>query len=199
MKSPFLVFLLAGHLLAAEQTTEDCMAPDFKHEVILFQDDEETGSEYKLAIRHPGADKPLFSRQAGGYAQFNSATTPANFKCLWSPDASFIAIYERQGRYGGGTFLYSVTGERVRKIAYPDLTPLIKPHLTAEMHSSWIRPEVWLPDHQLILSVIVTQRDEERGGFRFILTLQLPRADTPSKTAKIVSFREDRSINATTK
>jgi len=118
---------------------------------------------------------------------------------LWSPDSKLVAVYMRDTKRSGDTAIYSVIGDKVIAIAVPDLMPRIRPHLTAELRSSWIRPEVWLPDHVLILSVEGTQLNEEHANFRFILTLEL-RIDKKGKAAaKITSFRQDRSIDCSVK
>jgi hypothetical protein len=85
-------------------------------------------------------------------------------------------------------------------VPVPDVMPLIRPHLTAEMRAIWIRPELWLPGHELLLSVEGTQMDEEHGNFRFILALQLRPVGKGGKlAAKIGSFRQDRSIDFSVK
>ena len=187
------ILLSTQTLCAADKFTDDDMAPNFEHQIILHGDDESGG--YELDIRAPNEDKPLCSRPAGGYAAFSMATDPANFKCLWSPDSKLVAIFERGTNRSGDTTIYFVSGDKFQEIGLPDLMPLIRPHLTAEMRAIWVRPEVWLPDHELILSVEGTQMDEEHGNFRFILTLQLRSTKTGKFTAKVASFRQDRSID----
>jgi hypothetical protein len=186
------VLLSTQALCAADKFTDDCMAPDYKHQVILRGED--GSGEYELVIRAPNDPKPLFSRQAGGYAAFGMATQPVNFKCLWSPDSKFVAIFERGTKRSGDTTIYAVTGDKVQEIPFPDLMPRIGPRLTAELRSIWVRPEVWLPDRELILSVEGNQMDEEHANFRFIITLQLRPTKTGKFAAKVASFRQDRSI-----
>jgi hypothetical protein len=105
-----------------------------------------------------------------------------------------VAIFERDLKRSGDTTIYALSGDKIQEIAFPDLKSLLRPHLTAAMRSSWVRPEVWLPDHKLILSVEGAQMDEERGVFRFILTLQLHPNKRGKFTSKIASFRQDHSI-----
>jgi hypothetical protein len=186
--------LATDALSAVEQRADGCNARDSKHYVVLIGGDEELEQSYELQIRSVDAAKPLFSRSAGGYAYFKAAATPANFKCLWSPDCKFVAIFERGTKRSGDTTIYALSGDKVQEIAFPDLSPLIRPHLTAEWRASWIRPEVWLPNHVLILSVEGTQMDEEHGVYRFILTLKLQPDNTGKFIAKIASFEQDHSI-----
>lgn len=191
---PILLFLmlLPQTLHAAEQRTDECGAPDSKHYVALIQP--EGVEEYRMEIRSVDVEKPLFSRLAGGYENFKAATSPTSFRCLWSPDSKFVAIFERGTKRSGNTTIYFVDGDKVQEVALPDLMLLIRPHLTAEMRSSWVRPEVWLPDHELILSVQGSQMDEEHANFRFILNLRLHIDKTGKLTAETVSLRQDRSI-----
>lgn len=192
------VLLFAPMLVAAEQRPDDCSAPDSKHYVVLIQSGEEAQG-YQLEIRSVDMDKPLFARPAGGYASFTAAASPANFKCLWSPDSKFVAIFERGTKRSGATTVYSVSAGRVQEVAFPDLMPSIRPHLTAEMRASWVRPEVWLPDHELVLTVQGSQMDEEHANFRFILTLQFSADESGKLTAKMTSFRQDKSVNFSVK
>ena len=168
------------------------MAPDFNHQVVL-QGDIETRA-YELLIRAPTDGKILFSSAAGGYAAFSAATDPANFKCLWSPDSKFVAVFTRGTKRSGDTTIYSVTNDKVQEITFPELMPLIARHLTSEMRALWVRPEVWLPDHSLLLSVAGTQMDEEHSNFRFILTLNLKPDKSGKFAAEIASFQQDRTV-----
>ena len=179
---------------ANEATTEDCMAPNFKHWIVLFPDHDPDGGEYKLAIRVSNAEKPIYSRLAGGYAAFSAATHPANFKCLWSSDSNFVAIFERGTKRSGETSIYLVGGDKVQQVTFPDLMPRIRPYVTAEMRAFWVRPEVWVPDHKLILSVVFTQLDEKHEAYRFILTLQLRKTTVQHPVATIASFQQDKSF-----
>jgi len=187
-----LIFLITP-LYAAEKMTDDCMAPNYKHQILIQGSDESDG--YELIIRASDGNKTLFSRPAGGYASFNASTSLANFKCLWSPDSKFVAIFERGTKRSGETSIYYINEDQVKEVTFPDIMRLIKPHLTAELRAIWIRPEVWLPDHELILSVVGTQLNEEHGVYRFILNLQLISDKTGKQIAKIKSFRQDRSID----
>ena len=186
------VFLLAQTLCASEKFTDDCMAPDYKHQVVL-RGDEDTGA-YELLIRAPADNKTLFSGDAGGYASFTAATNPANFKCMWSPDSKFVAVFTRGTKRSGDAAIYYVTENMVQEIAFPDLMPSITRHLTAEMRALWVRPEVWLPAHGLLLSVEGTQMDEEHANFRFLLTLTLKPNKSGKFTAEIASFQQDHTI-----
>jgi len=179
-------------LSAAEKFTEDCMAPDFNHQIVL-QGDAETRT-YEFQIREQTDGKTLFSKGAGGYAAFSAATDRANFKCLWSPDSKFVAVFTRGSKRSGDTTIYSVTDDKVQEITVPDLMPLIARHLTSEMRALWVRPEVWLPDHSFLLSVEGTQMDEEHGSFRFILTLNLKPDKSGKVSAEIASFQQDRTV-----
>ena len=179
---------------ANEATTEDCMAPNFKHWVVLFRDHDPDGGEYKLAIRVSNADKPIYSRLAGGYAAFSMATHPANFKCLWSSDSKFVAILERGTKRSGETSIYLVSGDKVQQVTFPDLMPLIRPYVTTGIRAFWVRPEVWVQDHKLILSVVFTQLDEKHAAYRFILTLQLRKTTVQHPVATIASFQQDKSF-----
>lgn len=193
----FGLMLYARSVSAAEQRTDDCNAPDSKHYVTLVQQEGAFGQSYELQLRSVDKDQPLFERPAGGYAYFKAALDPTNFKCLWSPDSRFVAISERGTKRSGGTTLYSLQADKVQEIAMPDLLPLIKPHLTAEIRASWVRPEVWLPNHELILSACGTQNEEERSKFefRFILNLRLQTDKNGHSVAKVVSLRQDQSVN----
>jgi hypothetical protein len=174
------------------------VASNFKHQVVLRgNDDDDSG--YNLIIKRTTEDQPLFSQELGGYAAFGMATEPLNFKCLWSPDSKLVAIFQRGGKRIGDTTTYAVNGDQVRKIPLPDVLPRIRPHLTAELRALWVPPEVWLPDHDLILTVTGTQLDEAHGIFRFILTLQLRPAKNGTWTTRIASFRQDRSIDFSVK
>ena len=186
------VFLLVQTLCAAEKFTDDCTAPDFNHQVVI-QGSSESGG-YELLIRATTGGKTLFLRTAGGYAVFSAAIAPANFKCLWSSDSKFVAIFVRGGKRDGDTSIYSVTDDKVQEIAVPDLMPLITHHLTAEMRALWVRPEVWLPAHGLILSVEGAQSDEEHANFRFILTLNLKANRSGQIKAEIASLQQDHAI-----
>lgn len=59
-------------MCAGEQTTDACMAPDYKHQIVLRQGDVDTGG-YELAIRDTSNQKDMYSRPAGGYATFTAA------------------------------------------------------------------------------------------------------------------------------
>lgn len=186
--------LLACASLAEELTTESCLAPDSLHKVVLRGGNDGDGDSYKLAILDLNSGTPILSRSAQGYAAFKLATEPANFRCRWSPDSKLVAIFERGTKRSGVTSIYRVKARAVQEIPFPDLMPLIRPHLTAEMRALWLRPEEWLPGHGLRLSVEGTQMDEAHGNFRFVLTLQM-RADEKGRiAAKVASFRPDRSI-----
>lgn len=187
------VLFSAQALCAGEQTTDACMAPDYKHQIVLRQANVDTGG-YELAIRDTSNQKDIYSRPAGGYAAFAAATGPANLRCLWSPDSKFVAIFERGTKRSGNTTIYLISGDTVQEIDVPDVMPRIKPHLAAELRALWVRPEVWLPEHGLVLSVEGTQLDEEHGVFRFILTLRLHANKEGKFVADIASFQQDRSI-----
>ncbi len=169
------------------------MAPDYKHQIILRQGNTDTG-DYELAIRDTSTEKDIFSSPAGGYAAFSAATSPANFRCLWSPDSKLVTIFERGTKRSGDTTIYFVSGDTVQEVAFPGVMPRIKPHLTAELRAIWVRPEVWLPEHGLLLSVEGTQMDEEHGVFRFIVTLRLHANKGGKFVAEIASFQQDWSI-----
>ena len=169
------------------------MAPDYKHEIFFFRDDKDSG-DYYLGVRVPGAEKPSFSRPASGWPDFSAVTSRYNFKCLWSPDAKLVAIHTRGTKRSGDTSLYAASEDKVQEIVFPDIMPRLRPHLTAELRAIFVRPELWLPNHQLLLSVEGTQMDEEHGVFRFILALQFNQSRTGQFTASIASFRQDQSI-----
>ena len=147
-----------------------------------------------MAIRDTSTQKDTYSRTAGGYAAFTAATWPANLKCLWSHDSKLVAVFERGTKRSGDTTIYLVSGDTVQEVAFPDVMPHIKPHLTAELRAIWVRPEVWLPEHGLVLSVEGTQMDEEHGVFRFILTLRFHTNKGGKFVAEVASFQQDRSI-----
>jgi hypothetical protein len=176
-----------------ETTSEDCMAPDFKHEVYLFTDFGED-RELAMGIRATGGDKPLFAHGVSSVMGLNANRNRDHFMCLWSPDSRFVAIFGRETKRTGGTSLYFVSGDVVREVAFPGLMPQIRPYLGTEIRAFWIRPEVWLPQHQLLLSVIVSQNDEELPTFRFIVIIQLPDPKARHFACRIVSFRQDKSV-----
>ncbi len=168
------------------------MSPDFQHEVFL--EGEEGLGECELRIRSLTDGKILFSADASGLGTFRTATEPGNFKCLWSPDSRFVAIFTRGTKRSGETALYRIAGDQVQPIAIPDVMPRIRRHLTAELRALWIRPEVWLPGHGLLLSVEGTQMDEAHANFRFILTLNLKAGKSGRWTAAAAAFEQDHTI-----
>ena len=201
MKNPFcktgiiLLLLSAAMLHADEQTTEESMSPDYKHEVYFYKaDPSDDAPGYTLRIRAPGADEILYEEPAGGYVAWSAASSKYNYKCLWSPDSRFAAVFIRDTKRSGATNIYEFHGDKVQKVKLPDLDRLVRSHLTAEWRASWVTPEVWLPNHELLLTATGTQLNEEHGVYRFVLTLRLPITESKSATAKVVSFRQDRSI-----
>src|SRR2546423_1468372 len=191
-----LAFPLGRALGSAEQRPEGGNAPDGRYYIALVRSTDETDSIYQLEIRSITAEKPLLAIPAGGYASFTAAANPENLRCLWSPDAKFVAIFSRGTKRSGETKIYSIRDDTVQEVAFPDTAPLLKSHMRAEIRSAWIRPEVWLPQHHLICSITgTTTGGEDRCAFRFIAFLRLhaPAADG-HVTAEVASFEQDASI-----
>ena len=189
--------LTIGQALAsAEQRPEGGNAPDGRRYIALVRTTDETDSVYQLEIRSIDAEKPLLATPAGGYASFTAAAKPENLRCLWSPDAKFVAIFTRGTKRSGDTKIYSIRDDTVQEVAFPDTASLLKPHVRAEIRSVWIRPEVWLPQHQLICSITgTTTGGEDQCAFRFIAFLRLHSPSPDGRpTADIASFDQDASI-----
>ena len=183
-------------LASPEQRPDGGNAPDSRHYVALVQSGDETDSGYQLEIRSTNAEKALLVIPAGGYARFTAAAAPANFKCLWSPDAKFVAIFTRGTKRSGNTRIYAIRHDTAQEVAFPDTASLVKPRVKAEIRSIWIRPEIWLLQHQLICSITgTTTGGEDQSAFRFIVVLRLHEqsGDAPT-TAEIISFEQDSSI-----
>ncbi|MEP6668563.1 MAG: hypothetical protein ABJF10_05385 [Chthoniobacter sp.] len=188
-----VAFLALQAVSGEEVTAEDCMAPDFKHEVYLFTD---FGKYHELAmgIRSTGGEKPLFAHGVSSVMGLSANRNRDHFMCLWSPDSRFVAIFERETKRTGVTNLYFASGDKVQEVAFPDLMPRIRPYLQTETRAFWVRPEVWLPQHQLLLSVDVIQNDEDLPAFRFIVTMQLPDPQARHFAGRIVFFQQDKSV-----
>ncbi len=187
----FCSLLLAVPLLAEEQTTEDCMSPDYKHHVYFFRDSPES-PEFFLRIN--GQDQS-FSKPANGWVDnFAALTSRDNFRCLWSPDSKLVAVFTRDTKRSGSTLLCAAGENKIQEITFPDFMPRLRPHLNAEVRAIWVRPELWLPRHRLLLSVEGLQQDEEHGAFRFILALRVHQSKAGRFTARIVSFQQDCSV-----
>lgn len=194
------VSLLIAESGAAEKKTEECMAPDANHEVVLILDDaNKDDRKFQLALRTLGSDKPLYSRSAQGYVPFKLAANPTDFRCLWSHDSKFVAVFERESKRTGVTSLYLLSGEKndnVQELAFPDLMPLIKPHLTSELRALFIRPKEWIQGRHLIFFITFTETSDQTAN-SFILTLKMPDANAPQSTVTLVSFVEDLPVNNT--
>lgn len=198
------VFVTALH--ADEQTTEESMAPDSKHRVVFIREDTaSSGLEYSLAIEaiDDSGDRLFFVPHTSGWVEWSAAILRFNYKCLWSPDGRFVAIFIRDTKRSGETTIYRVDEHKVEEVKLPDVYSRIRPHLPTrgESRSSWIRPELWLPNHELLLTAEGSRTDVDdgvhpmaAGSFRFVFSLAL-NATSPRKTAaKIKIFRQDHSI-----
>src|SRR4051812_32154100 len=190
-----LVLTIGRALASAEQRPDGGNAPDGHHYISLVRSSDETDSVYQLEIHSTDAEKPLVVIPAGGYASFTVAAAPENFRCLWSPDSKFLAIFTRGTKRSGDTRIYSIREDVVQEVAFPDTASRVKSHTGPEIRAIWIRPEVWLPQHQLICSITgTTTGGEDQCAFRFIVSLRLHESADRRATAEIVSFDQDSSI-----
>ncbi len=176
---------------AEEKPLAGGRSPNSAYELILVPDSADS-RQYQVGIRATVSQKVLFSTPIGGYAPFKMATEPFNLKFLWSPDSTFVAVASRGTKRSGETGIYHIIGDTVRVISVPDLARIIRPQLEADILAFFVRPEVWLPEYELAVSITGTEKREENGEYRFVAVLAVSR-DGSSATVK--SLQRDRTID----
>ena len=193
---PFALFTIChlyvsmGLLASEEKKLPDGLSPDSAHELVLIADGTDP-QLFKLAVRATDSQKIIFTVPLGGYASLETAALPFNMKCLWSPDSRFVAVASRGTKRSGETRVYHIVGDKVAVVSLPDLAVNIRPQLEADIRAFFVRPEVWLPDHELVVSIIGTQEREENGVYRFIAFLAL----RGESAARLKSLQRDRTID----
>lgn len=166
---------------------------DYYEVVFLPGADKDDSTQYQFAIVNLQTHATFYTEPAGGYVSLSAVPDEVNCKCLWSPDGRFVAVYLREQKRGGHTSVYSVSADKVEPVKLPDLDKLLLPRIGPKGRSFYVRPELWGPDHELVLCA-TGLRLSLPESFRFVATLQLGRGKDGRFRARLKSVREDHAI-----
>ena len=163
-------------VFAAQKDAPNAISPNSQYKVVILASNEESPG-YEIGIQRIFGEEPLFKKASGGWVYYRAAESPINLKCLWSPDSKILAIYMRGSKRDGDTSVFSVVEDKVNEIKIPEMSEMLQPYLgKADIRGFFVTPELWGTNHELFLSVVGTQLDEQREDFRLIVALQLVQA-----------------------
>jgi len=196
MRVVLLFLALCGSAWSAQEDIPDGASPDYQYKLIFAETAEQSeigpeSQEYQLQILNTETGQVIFSESAGGFVPFAGANSPEQVKCLWSPSQKFVAVYKRGAKRDGDTSLYAPSPDSVQKVSLPDFAVLVQDEIPGELRAVYVRPELWLPNHHLALSVTgLSYADRGGGDFRFIAILKVTSVSHRWK-ATLLSFQRD--------
>jgi hypothetical protein len=191
MRVILLLLALCSPAWPAQEDIPDGASPDHRYKLVFAQNDPVEPQAYDLEILNTETGQIIFSEGAGGFVSFDGANSPEQVKCLWSPSQKFVAVYKRGAKRDGDTSLYAPSPDSVQKVSLPDFAVLVQDEIPGELRAVYVRPELWLPNHHLALSVTgLSYADRGGGDFRFIAILKVTSVSHRWK-ATLLSFQRD--------
>jgi hypothetical protein len=134
--------------------------------------DFEAGTELRV-LR---GEEVIFSRGALGWGKARYLVEDQEFgaKCFWAPTGPLVAFFERQTKRSGDTTAMAIKGGKVQEMDLKFVSEAAKAKLGKKARAIFTRPELWLPNDRLALSVGGTA---EGDLYQFVAIVEFKEVD----------------------